>query len=137
MNDLDSYAVFRAEFPDDSKEAGGEIVTPAGRNILEAICRHIGSAGITTTQPSQHSFYGWVVEFQIGKVTIWLLLQQPGPWLLVVEARASWLTGRKAKADALGQGLTLIRNALTADSRIKEPQWMTKEEFEASKSRKP
>lgn len=134
MNDIESYAVFRAEFPDDSTESNGEVVTPAGRNIMEAICRHFSSTGaMATTQPAQHSFYGWTTEFQIGKVTIWLLLQQPGPWLLNVEARASWLTGGKTKGDASRQGITLVGNALSADSRIKEPRWMTKEKFESSK----
>jgi hypothetical protein len=135
MNDIESYVVFRAEFPDDSMEANREIITPAGRNIMQAICRHISSTGATTTQPRPHSFYGWTAEFQIGKVTIWMLLQQTGPWLLIIEARASWLTGGKTKADALRQGIAIVGNALSAESRIQELRWMTKEKFEGLSTR--
>jgi hypothetical protein len=130
MKDLASYAVFRADFPDDSKESDGEVVAPAGRNIMEAICRQLASASLAITQPAQRRFYGWTAQFPLGKATIWMLIQQPGPWLLIVEARASWLTGGKARADALDQGLALMRTALSADPRIKEPRWMTKTQFE-------
>ena len=136
MNAIESYAVFRADLPDDATEVGGEVVTPAGRNILEAICRAVASTGVASTQPAQHSFYGWAAEFQIRKVTVWLLLQHPGPWLLIVEARAAWLTSRKTKSDALRQGIALVENALKADARFKELQWMTKEAYEASTRRR-
>ena len=99
MNEVKNFAVFRADLPDDSKEANGDVTTPAGGNILEAICNHLGGAGVKTTKPSQHGFYGWAAEFEIGKVIIWLLLQQPGPWLLIVNARASWLIGEKTRAE--------------------------------------
>jgi hypothetical protein len=130
-----SYAVFRAEFPDDSVEESSEIVVPAGRNIMDAIRQRVDSTGATTTESIQHSFYGWTAEFQIGKVTIWMLLQHDSQWLLIVEARASWLTGARAREVALKQGIAIVGEALRAESRIKDPRWMTKEEFAASKRR--
>src|SRR5688500_3522329 len=83
MDEIKSYAVFESDFPDDSQEQGAEIVVPAGRNILEALCEKLTHAGTEVEPPSQRSFYAWYSEFLLGKVTIWFLLQQPGPWLLI------------------------------------------------------
>jgi len=133
MDKIKSYAVFESDFPDDSQEKDGEIVIPAGRNILEALCKKLTDAGADVKPPLQRSFYGWFSEFTLGKVTIWFLLQQPGPWLLIVEARSGWLTSGRAKADATAKGIGMINNALMNETRIGELDWMTKEEFERFK----
>lgn len=133
MDGTKSYAVFESEFPDDSQEEGDEIVVPAGRNILEALCEKLSHAGAEIKPPSQRSFYAWFSEFLLGRVTIWFLLQQPGPWLLIVEARAGWLTNGRVKADAWAKGIEMINEALVNEAQVKALQWMTKEEFESFK----
>jgi len=134
MSDIESFAVFNADFPDDSSEDGnGNIITVSGRNILTAICEQIGSAGRTITQPKQHSFYGWASCFHLDKIQIEILLQQPGPWLLLIESRASWFTGNKVKKDALRQGVAIVNAALSSERRIKDLRWMTRTAFEALK----
>lgn len=133
MDETKSYAVFESDFPDDSQEQGDEIVVPAGRNIVEALCEKLSHAGAEVKPPSQQSFYAWFSEFLLGKITIWFLLQQPGPWLLIVEARAGWLTSGHAKTDAMVKGIEMINEALLNEAKIRALRWMTKEEFESFK----
>lgn len=130
MDNSETFAAFSADFPDDSREDNGDIIAPAGQNILAAICSQISLMGIDTTEPKKHSFYGWASMFHVDKVGIRLLLQQPGPWLLIVESHGSWFTGSRAKATALGQALGIINSALVAENRIKNLKWMTKAKFE-------
>jgi hypothetical protein len=133
MTQIKSYAVFESDFPDDSQEQGDEIIVPAGRNILEALCRKLSHAGTEAKPPSQRSFYAWFSEFSLEKATIWFLLQQPGPWLLIVEAHVGWLTSGHSKADALMRGVKMINDALMNEAQVRELRWMTKEEFESFK----
>lgn len=134
MIQTNSYAVFRADFPDDSEEVGDEVAVPAGRNVVDAICERLRSAGMPTTQPTQHSFYGWTAEFQLDNATIWMLLQSGDPErLLIVEARCSWLSRAATKAEALAHGVALIKEILGSDSRFSGVQWMSQQEFESAK----
>jgi len=87
-----------------------------------------------TTQPTQHSFYGWTAEFQLDNATIWMLLQSGDPErLLIVEARCSWLSRAATKAEALAHGVALIKEILGSDSRFSGVQWMSQQEFESAK----
>jgi hypothetical protein len=133
MNESKSYAVFDATFPDDCKEHGGDIVEPAGRNIMETICRNLSEMGAVITPIEQLSFYGWTAEFTLEKIPIWLLLQHPGPWLLILEARGSWLAGSTAKTKVLLQAIALVTKAFSMEKQIRAVRWMTEKEFNASK----
>lgn len=130
MDKAERYLTFHSKFPDDSTEVEGSIIVPAGRNILEAIRSQLSIRGITNSLPEQYSFYGWTVEFLVGNVTIWMLLQNPDPWLLIIEARASWLTRSSVKLSALRQGLSWVKQALDAESDIVEQHWMTKKSYD-------
>jgi hypothetical protein len=131
MENIENYAVFNADFPDDSEEdSNGQIITVAGRNILEAICRHISLSGKIVRKPEAYSFYGWISEFEVSKFTISLLLQKPGPWLLILESKGSWLSARVTKENSLRQGADIVHSALSAESRITSLHWMTKTKFE-------
>lgn len=130
--DVRSFAIFHSDFPNDSAERNDQIVVPGGRNILAAICGHL-EAHVPPIRPAQHSFYGWTAGFPIGKVNIWLLLQCPDPWLLIVESRASWWTGAKSKEGALLEGINLVSTAIKLEPRLKQVQWMNKAEYEQMK----
>jgi hypothetical protein len=133
--DRNTFAVFEAQFPDDSIEApSGDVVIPAGKNIAVAICSRLDEIGVSSSVPIQHSFYGWESAFRVENVTIWFLLQQLDPCLLIVEARASWFTRPRTRRQALEQGLRTLREAMGRESRIKLLRWMTKTEYEQTDS---
>ncbi|MCI0632221.1 MAG: hypothetical protein L0Y44_16380 [Phycisphaerales bacterium] len=136
MDETRPFSTFKADFPDDSIEQDDEIVVPAGRNIMEAICLQLKQLGHDAQAPSQHSFYGWSSQFAVGQLKVWLVLQFPDPWLLIAEARGNLLSGRKAKADALQKGVEAIAAALAKEPRIGEVCWMTQEAYESSQGAK-
>jgi hypothetical protein len=131
MREIKSYAVFEANFPDDSREHSGDIVEPAGRNIIEAICRNLSTVGVEVTALEQQSFYGWTAKFTFEKSLIRLLLQHPGPWLLIVEARGWWLAGATSKVNVILDAIALVAKAVSTEKRIKEVRWMSENEFRA------
>jgi hypothetical protein len=127
-----SFAVFESDLPDDSIEEGGKIIVPGGQNILRLVCSNLRQSGFSAKEPSQYRFYGWNSEFKLGKNIVWFLLQQPGPWLLIVEARTTWFCSSHDKELCLNEGVRIIHDALTSDPRIKLRQWMTKSDYEST-----
>jgi len=80
LNTRKPLAVFRSTLPDDSVEnSHGDIVVPAGRNILQRICGSLNSQGYVIAGIEQYCFYGWETSFEIEGIKIWMLLQCPGP----------------------------------------------------------
>lgn len=97
--------VFKSNLDDDSLESSaGDIVVPAGKNVAIAICDQLKVMGYKPTPPKQYSFFGWAFRFRLDRSMIWILLQQPGPWLLTVDAR--------------GTGLHLVKCRCVAHSEI-------------------
>jgi hypothetical protein len=121
-----NYAMFKSSFPDDSVENdAGDVIIPAGLNLATAIAAMIPTA----TAPYQHSFYGWKVDFfsPSGRKA-WALLQQPGPWLLIVEAKVGWFESRNKKAEAYADAVTLCQLAISLIDGITEVLWLTRDE---------
>lgn len=129
----ENFAIFESSFPNDERlDEAGELIAPAGRNITAAIADAIESA----TEPSQHSFYGWRFEFDADeRHRAWALLQSPGPWLLIVEAKTGWLEGRKAKKQVLGKAVEALRSAILTVPELSGVEWMSEFEFQ-NRSRK-
>lgn len=131
MEKAKTYCEFLSSFPDDhvEDEAGDGMVVPAGRNILHALRLRLLLLDVEATKPAQHAYFGWTIEFTLGKVTLRLLLQYTAPWLLIVEPRASWFTRRFTKELALRRGLSLIAEAMAQDRHIFQQRWMTKDGY--------
>jgi len=128
-----NYATFESTFPDDSVEVEGSEPVPAGRTLAMAIASGIASAGA----PYQHSFYGWRFDFKSSSGReAWALIQQPGPWLLIVEAKVGWLESGNKKAIALDEAVYLIVSALKTVPEVSGLTWFTKDEFAESQRRK-
>jgi hypothetical protein len=127
---MKTFGIFKAEFSDDSVEDQGGIVVPAGKNVANAICERLKALGYETTGIQQHSFYGWAFEFRVGDVTICALLQQPGPWLLILEPKGSWLLSNSSKSEAAIKATEIVEEAIRGDRCFAGLRWMTKAEFE-------
>jgi hypothetical protein len=128
---LRPFATFHAGLPDDSEEnSSGDIVVPAGRNLVERLAGTLRADNLTVKAPHQHSFYGWVFDVQSGNATVWCLVQYPEPWLLVTELRGD-TSARTTGQDFHATVLNAIDRALKADSLVSKVQWFTKAEYES------
>jgi hypothetical protein len=127
-----NYATFCSDFADDSEEnASGEIVVPPGRSIAMALSRLLPNS----TVPSQHSFYGWTFEFESPNGSrARVLLQNPDPWLLTVEAKRAWFQVRSNQNRVDAETLAAVVDALGALGGASNITWMSKEEFETPKN---
>ena len=131
---IKNYATFISAFPDDSEESpDGDVLVPDGRALASAIAGEISAA----RSPYQHSFYGWRFEFKCPSGRdAWVLLQQPGPWLLIVEAKTGWLERGTKKDAAFEEAVQLVKAAMTSISAISGISWLTQEEFTQSQRKK-
>jgi hypothetical protein len=129
-----NFCSFNADFPDDSQEnERDDIEIPAGRNLAAALVESLRGSGVQVSDPYQHSFYGWAVDIRTDKCTIQCLIQNPQPWLLIVEARRSLgdrMTGKRHDG-ALSQALHTIQQAMNTDPRFTPIGWYTRQEFES------
>ena len=131
MNTRKPLAVFRSTLPDDSVEnSHGDIVVPAGRNILERICGSLNSQGYVIAGIEQYCFYGWETSFEIEGIKIWMLLQCPGPWILMTKVRAGFLTRLRWGPVNLRTGLACINQSLSNDSTVMNLRWLSEDELE-------
>ncbi len=130
---IKNYATFQSAFPDDSVEDEVAAPVPAGRALAEALASKIASAG----SPYQHSFYGWKFDFKsTSGRQAWALVQQPGPWLLIVEAKVGWLESSSKKSLALEEVVRVVDSALRTLPDVSGVEWFTQDEFTESQRRK-
>ena len=133
-----NFALFEASFEYDSVESeAGDIVVPAGKNILVSLNATIERLGLNASAPAQHSFYGWAMEFYLGRITIWVLLQGGNPWLLILEPGRSWFNSKTDKQEALKRGVEIMQQALSANDQISKIRWLTRAEYESAKDVNP
>ncbi len=130
------FATFESAFPDDSVEDGGDIVVPAGQNILRAVYDSLAARGYRVSNFDQHSHYGWSFDLRGKEGSYWLLVQCPGPWLLTVhDSRMIWSRMLRGQADFA----TLIdkcRTCLASIPQLASILWMSREEYESEFHRK-
>jgi hypothetical protein len=89
--------------------------------------------GLDVSNPQQHLFYGWCFEIASQRGVEWCLLQQPGPWLLLVRDRQSVLHRffHVTSRGGLERALTALDRALKLDSRFSSIQWFEEQAYEA------
>lgn len=123
---IKNIAKFSAHFQDDSEDGvDGDVLVPAGRNIASAIVSHMASA----SAPCQHSFYGWRFEFRCPSGNeAWALLQQPGPWLLIVEVNG-WFLRESRKDAVLGEAVEVVKRAIDSINEIYDLNWYAQDEL--------
>lgn len=135
--DLRTFACFEADFPDDGEfTAGGDIVRPGGRNVALALSEALRERGFAVTSPEQHSFYGWAFGVAGDDASIWVLLQFPGPWLLLSQDKTGLLSRLKIDSAAFHRRvLETLNQSLARDARFRNLSWYTKSEYEKGQSR--
>ena len=98
---------------------------------MESISQRLKETGLKPSDVSQHSFYGWSFEAQIGGRKFWFLIQGCAPWLLIVIDRRSFfrrvLEGEAPFRAALRVGDTALR----ALSHTSGTEWLTQAAYEA------
>ncbi len=129
-----NYVTFLADFPDDSEwTEAGDLVTPRGKVVAEAIAAKLAGESVECSQPKPYSFYGWAFEAG-SKTRARCVIQYLEPWLLIcnhLPTVADRLLGRRAEA-GLQEFLGALAQALQGDSRFSSVKWFTREEYEAS-----
>ena len=125
---LPTFATFESTEPDDTIwSEGGDVKHPGGKSIAERLASSLKDTVGPVGGCDQHSFYGW--HFSAGDY--WCLLQQSGPWLLIVEDRTPLL--RRVLASerrAFKSFLEAVNLALAKDRSISSIQWHTRAEYE-------
>jgi len=133
--DLRTYVTFEADVPDDASfvEDGDAADVPGGRAIAEALSALLAARGFAVSAPEQHEHFGWALTAEEGGCRTRLLIQYPGPWLLLAEDQSG------IAARLLGRGgpfqrrvLEALGEALRTDGRFREVSWFTQAEFEAA-----
>lgn len=129
-----TFVLFEASFPDDSElESERHPETPGGRNVAESLVLGLKNRGYRCSEPKQHSFYGWSFDVDCNGITVWCLLQFPGPWLLLSETRSplfARLIGQRTHEAHIAV-LKALSEAIKGDCRFSSVKWLTKSEYEA------
>jgi hypothetical protein len=126
------YAAFESDWADDSVEVKGDIVVPAGQNMMRAMRDELAKRKYQVSNFDQHSFYGWSFDLNSKQGDFWLLLQCPGPWLLTAhDSRMIWTRFLHGPAGFAGL-IDHCRESLESIPQIGSIQWMTREEYEAA-----
>ena len=106
-------------------------VVPPGRAILERIRNALASRGFDVAPVCQHKFYGWCFDSKFNGVTVWTMLQHPGPWFLISEPRQSLLKrlfGRD-QTEPLATVCSAIGAFLSNSPDATSIQWFSRSEF--------
>ncbi|MDZ4818262.1 MAG: hypothetical protein SGJ20_04735 [Planctomycetota bacterium] len=121
---------FRANFDDDDPvvENAGNVVVPAGHAVMKRIMSSLQNLGVTCSGIEQHSHYGWELDYTSAGTNGWLLLQHPGPWLLIIEHRRSWFSFQNS-SEKIKPVLTAVNNALHSSGDFSDIKWFTKASY--------
>lgn len=133
-----NFITFESDCPDDGVYSPvGDILVPGGLAVTKLVQQSLSKLGMQVTDPMQHSFYGWAIVAADKKNSFKVLLQCPGPWLLICEDNASWFRlFFRGKTDfaAFVEHLATMLAEVSAFSSISR---FTQEEFEAAQRMKP
>ena len=128
-----SLVTFEATgFPNEAKwTPTGSPLVPDGRPIAEALANALREKGFEVSAPQQHLFYGWCFEIAFQGGIEWCLLQQPGPWLLLVRDKRS-MVQRLLHRTSGGEmeTLTALDRILKSDARFSSIQWFDEQAYE-------
>ena len=121
------------DWPMDQKDEEREDYdsVPPGRGILEHIRNALASRGFDVGPIDQHKFYGWCFESHSDGVTIWSMLQHPGPWLLISEPRHPFLKRLfgQARSEPLVEVCSVLDDCLKAAPQATTIRWFSRSEF--------
>jgi hypothetical protein len=134
VSHLRSYAVFKADLPDDAQwNENEDLIRPGGLNVMVAICDDLRKNGVIATPPQQHKFYGWSFEMKMDGVAIWCMVQGYQGWLLITEVRRGILGWFRIRSRLRHErAIQLITTAIQSDPHFTGLTWMTRREFEVS-----
>jgi len=126
MIKIKNYVTFISDFFDEFMDIENADKTPVGYALANAISNRIPSANT----PFQHSYYGWQFSFEsFHGEKAWLTLQQPGPWLIIVEAKTLWFDKKECKLTKHQSAIAVVGKALNDMPEISDITWLTREEF--------
>ena len=111
----------------------GSPLVPDGRSIAETLVKALRQNGLEVSDPQQHLFYGWCFEIAFQGGIEWCLLQQPGPWLLLVRDKRPLLRRlfHSTSRGEIEMALKSLDQILKSDSRFSSIQWFEEQAYEA------
>lgn len=134
------HLVCEADFPDDCLESKDGLVspTPPGREFAEFLQSVLRDRTQEMTEIWNEEDYAWAFNCEWARVTVCVQIGRvDGVWLvifIVVSLVPSFLRGKRYTA-ALSGICEYVDQALRSDSRIRNLQWLTADEFEESAPR--
>jgi hypothetical protein len=129
---LRTFVVFESSTIDEPEyDADGNPQVPAGRMIMSELRQRMKSRGWGCREVRQHSFYGWAFDIECSDQPTMVLLQNPGPWLLLATRIPSLLKRLWGKTDdAVDPDVLLsLHECLTQGIASSTPRWYTRAEY--------
>lgn len=123
-----TFVTFEAALHDPMAEMESDLGgPPPGRTLISALRERMTARGFLRTEPKQHEFYGWM--FVTG--TPMLVLQHPGPWLVLATRKPSlWQRLWGHLDDSVDRALLeALNDSLLDGVASTPPRWHTRAEY--------
>jgi len=132
-----NYLVFDADFQHEHCFAENiqDNRIPAGRELAEFILSLVQARAKKISAIWNEEDYAWSFNCKWNGVTINVLVGRSDQWLIIfsiVSLLPRFFQSQKYQA-ALGDICSLVDRGIRADSRIHEPRWFTRSEFDQLK----
>lgn len=131
-----NFVIFDSSFPDDTVwDDDDSPVTPGGRIICDFVKLELSKNGWTCSETKPYSFYGWSFDVSSTSGGMMVLLQYPGPWLLIVTRHPSlWKRLRGVPDDRVEPRLLeCVHQILARDTRISAVKRLSRSDYLAAK----
>jgi len=133
----ENFVIFDSSFPDDTVWNGdGNPETPGGRAICDFMKVELSENGWTCSETKPYCFYGWSFDVSSASGGTMVLLQYPGPWLLIVTRHPSlWKRLRGIPDDRVeSRLLECVHQLLAKDSRISVVKRLSRADYFRAKT---
>lgn len=128
-----TYCVFEGTFPTDPHWIGDDPDPdhPAGREVIELLLNAVDPTLPASDIWNEESF-GWAFNATVEAMTVNVLIQNPGHWLIMVQPVGGLLGFLKAKsqAAAVTEASRRVHSGLTATGRVTRIRWFTEPEYD-------
>lgn len=126
-----NFATFDFEVDDRPVfSSAGDIIKPGGRGIMLLIRTMLEDELFIVGEILQHSFYGWELSANKKNLRVWILLQYPGPWLLIIENKTFSLIKLNKFRQNFDDLLGKINIKIADCGDFRNVLWFTKSEYE-------
>jgi hypothetical protein len=128
MITIKPWAQFRADFPSDIVEEGGQIVQFGGRNVAEAMAEILRSLGCKVSEPINAEEHGWELDIRCEQIPLWAQISDLNPTYYFLLEDNRRLFG-KSNPPIYLHLLQKMNDRLETDHRFHDIFWYDAEDF--------